>query len=101
MRMFTALREWSQKRTLRAMLKDPRSTRGFRSTGQLERGIGATTSAEHRREKGRGRGRVDAQSALSVAAPATNRPGAYDRAFRSGTVQWPGRNYAGKNCFSL
>jgi len=39
--MFTALREWSQKRTLRAMLKDPRSTRGFRSTGQLERGIGA------------------------------------------------------------
>jgi hypothetical protein len=39
--MFTALREWGQKRTLRAMLKDPRATRGFRSTGQLERGIGA------------------------------------------------------------
>ena len=39
--MLTALREWSEKRTLRAMLKDPRSTRGFRSTGQLEKGIGA------------------------------------------------------------
>jgi hypothetical protein len=36
--MLTALREWSQKRRLRAMLKDPRSTRGFRSTGQLEKG---------------------------------------------------------------
>jgi hypothetical protein len=39
--MITALREWSQKRTLRAMLMDPRSTRGFRSTGQLEKGIDA------------------------------------------------------------
>jgi len=70
--MLTALREWSQKRTLRTMLKDPRSTRGFRSTGQLEKGIGAAlydraTSAEYRREKGGRRGRVDAQSALSAA----------------------------------
>jgi hypothetical protein len=39
--MLTALREWSQKRTLRAMLMDPRSTRGVRSMGQLEKGIGA------------------------------------------------------------
>ena len=39
--MLTVLREWSQKRKLRAMLKDPRSTRGFRSAGQLEKGIGA------------------------------------------------------------
>jgi len=39
--MLTALREWSQKRRLRAMLKDPRSTRGFRSAGQLDKGIGA------------------------------------------------------------
>jgi hypothetical protein len=46
--MFTALREWSQKRTLREMLKDPRSTRGFRSTGQLERGIGADRSTTER-----------------------------------------------------
>jgi hypothetical protein len=46
--MFTALREWSQKRTLRAMLKDPRATRGFRSTGQLERGIGADRSTTER-----------------------------------------------------
>jgi hypothetical protein len=49
MRMvWTAIREWSQKRTLRAMLKDPRSTRGFRSTGQLEKGIGADRSTTER-----------------------------------------------------
>ena len=46
--MFTALREWGQKRTLRAMLNDPRATRGFRSTGQLERGIGADRSTTER-----------------------------------------------------
>jgi hypothetical protein len=39
--MLTAIREWGQKRTLRAMLSDPRSARGFRSTGQLEKGIRA------------------------------------------------------------
>ena len=74
--MLTALREWSQKRRLRTMLKDPRSTRGFRSTGQLEKGIGADRSTterlEHRREKGPRRGRVDAQSALSAAFTAGN-----------------------------
>ena len=73
--MLTALREWSQKRRLRAMLKDPRSTRGFRSTEQLEkrhrrRSVhDRATSAEHRREKGRRRGRMDAQSALSADPP--------------------------------
>ena len=46
--MFSALREWSQKRTLRTMLTDPRSARGFRSTGQLERGIGADRSTTER-----------------------------------------------------
>jgi hypothetical protein len=30
------------------MLKDPRSARGFRSTGQLERGIGADRSTTER-----------------------------------------------------
>jgi hypothetical protein len=30
------------------MLKDPRSTRGFRSTGQLEKGIGADRSTTER-----------------------------------------------------
>jgi hypothetical protein len=39
--MLTAIREWGQKRRLRAMLSDPRAIRGFRSTGQLEKGIGA------------------------------------------------------------
>ena len=37
----TQIREWSQKRKLREMLLDPRSARGYRSTGQLEKGIGA------------------------------------------------------------
>jgi hypothetical protein len=46
--MLTALREWSQKRRLRTMLKDPRSTRGFRSTGQLEKGIAADRSTTER-----------------------------------------------------
>jgi hypothetical protein len=46
--MLTALREWSQKRRLRAMLKDPRSTRGVRSTGQLEKGIGRDRSTTER-----------------------------------------------------
>jgi hypothetical protein len=45
---WTAIREWRQKRTLRAMLKDPRSARGFRSTGQLEKGIGADRSTTER-----------------------------------------------------
>lgn len=46
--MLSALREWSQKRTLRTMLQDPRATRGFRSTGQLEKGIGADRSTTER-----------------------------------------------------
>ena len=45
---WTAIREWRQKRTLRAMLKDPRSARGFRSIGQLEKGIGADRSTTER-----------------------------------------------------
>jgi hypothetical protein len=49
MRMiWTSIREWSQKRTLRAMLSDPRSARGFRSSGQLEKGIGADRSTTER-----------------------------------------------------
>jgi hypothetical protein len=46
--MLTALREWSQRRRLRAMLKDPRSKRGFRSMAQLEKGIGADRSTTER-----------------------------------------------------
>lgn len=49
MRMaWTVIREWGQKRTLRAMLNDPRSARGFRSIGQLEKGIGADRSTTER-----------------------------------------------------
>jgi hypothetical protein len=49
MRMvWTLIRESSQKRTLRAMLKDPRAARGFRSAGQLEKAIGADRSTTER-----------------------------------------------------
>jgi hypothetical protein len=46
--MFSTIHEWRRKKKLRAMLQDPRSTRGFRSTEQLEKGIGtdrATTES--------------------------------------------------------
>ena len=39
--MLKSIREWQQKKTLRTMLNDPRSARGFRSTGQLEKSIAA------------------------------------------------------------
>jgi hypothetical protein len=39
--VWNAVQEWRQKRRLREMLSDPRSERGFRSTGQLEKGIAA------------------------------------------------------------
>jgi hypothetical protein len=48
MQMLQAIREWSQKRKLRGMLTDPRSARGFRSTVQLEKGIGADRSTTER-----------------------------------------------------
>jgi hypothetical protein len=46
--VWTAINEWNQKRKLRAMLKDPRATRGYRSTGQLEKGIAADRSTTER-----------------------------------------------------
>jgi hypothetical protein len=45
---WTAISEWKQKRKLREMLTDPRSARGFRSTGQLEKGIAADRSTTER-----------------------------------------------------
>jgi hypothetical protein len=39
--IWNAIGEWNQKRKLREMLNDPRSSKGFRSIGQLEKGIGA------------------------------------------------------------
>ncbi len=44
----TQIREWSQKRKLREMLTDPRSARGYRSMGQLEKGIGADRTTTER-----------------------------------------------------
>ena len=46
--VFSAIREWQQKRTLRGMLNDPRSKRGFRSTGQLEKSITADRATTER-----------------------------------------------------
>jgi len=46
--MLTTIREWKQKRTLHTMLNDPRSTRGFRSTGQLQKSIGADRGTTER-----------------------------------------------------
>jgi hypothetical protein len=37
--VWTVIREWQLKKKLRGMLNDPRSARGYRSTGQLEKGI--------------------------------------------------------------
>jgi hypothetical protein len=45
---WNAISEWRQKRTLRQMLNDPRATRGFRSVGQLEKGIGADRETTER-----------------------------------------------------
>jgi len=46
--VWTAIRDWQRKGKLRTMLNDPRSTRGFRSTGQLEKGIGADRATTER-----------------------------------------------------
>jgi hypothetical protein len=45
---WNAISEWRQKRTLRQMLNDPRAKRGFRSVGQLEKGIGADRATTER-----------------------------------------------------
>ena len=45
---WNAISEWSKKRTLRQMLNDPRAARGFRSVGQLEKGIGADRTTTER-----------------------------------------------------
>jgi len=46
--VWNAISEWSQKRKLRSMLQDPRAARGFRSTGQLEKGIAADRATTER-----------------------------------------------------
>jgi hypothetical protein len=39
--VWNTISDWHRKRVLRQMLNDPRATRGFRSVGQLEKGISA------------------------------------------------------------
>jgi hypothetical protein len=45
---WNSVTEWRQKRKLRDMLSDPRSARGVRSTGQLEKGIAADRATTER-----------------------------------------------------
>lgn len=45
---WNAIYEWRRKKMLREMLQDPRSTRGFRSVGQLEKGIAADRATTER-----------------------------------------------------
>ena len=46
--VWNAISEWRRKRKLREMLTDPRASRGFRSTGQLEKAIAADRSTTER-----------------------------------------------------
>jgi len=46
--MFRAIADWRKTKKLHAMLSDPRATRGFRSTVQLEKGIGADRATTER-----------------------------------------------------
>jgi hypothetical protein len=47
--MWNAILDWRRERKLREMLRDPRSTRGVRSIGQLvEKGIGADRATTER-----------------------------------------------------
>jgi len=46
--VWNAIGEWRRKRKLREMLTDPRASRGFRSTGQLEKAIAADRSTTER-----------------------------------------------------
>ncbi|MFL4969488.1 MAG: hypothetical protein ACJ8FU_25900 [Xanthobacteraceae bacterium] len=46
--VWTVIRDWQRKNKLRTMLKDPRSARGYRSTGQLEKGIAADRATTER-----------------------------------------------------
>jgi hypothetical protein len=46
--VLTVIREWRQRSKLRTMLNDPRSSKGFRSIGALEKGIAADRATTER-----------------------------------------------------
>jgi hypothetical protein len=46
--LLNGISDWRKKRKLHAMLTDPRATRGFRSTTQLEKGIAADRATTER-----------------------------------------------------
>jgi hypothetical protein len=46
--MFRSISDWRKTKKLHAMLSDPRAARGFRSSSQLEKGIGADRATTER-----------------------------------------------------
>jgi len=58
--VWNVVQEWRQKRKLREMLSDPRSAKGFRSAGQLEKGIAADRVTTERLLRAIGARKADA-----------------------------------------
>jgi hypothetical protein len=58
--VWNAISEWRQKRKLMEMLRDPRSTNGHRSIGQLEKGIAADRATTERLLLAMGAKKLDA-----------------------------------------
>jgi hypothetical protein len=58
--VWNVIQEWRQKRKLREMLSDPRSAKGFRSAGQLEKGIAADRVTTERLLRAIGARKADA-----------------------------------------
>ena len=58
--VWNAISEWRQKRKLMEMLRDPRSTNGQRSIGQLEKGIAADRATTERLLLAMGAKKLDA-----------------------------------------
>ena len=58
--LWNGISDWRKKRKLEAMLTDPRATRGFRSTSQLEKGIAADRPTTERLLRAIGATKADA-----------------------------------------
>ena len=61
--------DWRRKRKLRVMLQDPRSSKGFRSIGQLEKGIGADRATTERLLVAIGARKADKSEEWTLAPP--------------------------------
>ena len=67
--VWTTIREWQRKKKLRGMLADPRSSRGFRSTGQLEKGIASDRATTERLLVAIGARKSDSAEEWTLKAP--------------------------------